>query len=165
MAQAYVNRPEYSGKYRHIAWLSAEGGIKSNMIRTLAPVLNLDMRQYDVKDHFLILKDKMGEMDGPNLLVIDNANEVEPLRNLRGELRALLWSVLITSRCEPDGYNRMQVDQLDLKDARMLFLHHFSPEKQESRKRLYWMPCWKRFTSTPSSSNFWPKQAGRRAFP
>ena len=134
MAQAYVNRPEYSGKYRHIAWLSAEGGIKSNMIRTLAPALNLDMRQYAVKDHFLILRDKMGEMDGPNLLVIDNANEVEPLRNLRGELRALGWSVLITSRCEPDDYNRMQVDQLDLKDARTLFLHHFSPEKQGSEE-------------------------------
>ena len=134
MAQAYVNHPEYSGKYRHIAWLSAETGIRSNMIRTLTPVLDLNLYQYTPDEHFTILTYRMGEIPGPNLLVIDNANEVEPLRNLRDELLALRWNVLITSRCEIDGYNRMRVDQLELKDARKLFLHHFSPEKQESEE-------------------------------
>ncbi|WP_315823905.1 hypothetical protein [Paraflavitalea speifideaquila] len=58
--------------------------------------------------------------------MIDNVNErdFEDLRNMRTAFIQTGWKFLITTRTAPDEFVAMDVDELDMEDAVLLFVYH-----------------------------------------
>ena len=71
------------------------------------------------------------EIDGNNLLIIDNANNLQNLLNVKRNIETLRWKVIITSRTEPPGYNNIPVDKLDKKDAKILFDRYYKRDYKD----------------------------------
>jgi hypothetical protein len=74
----------------------------------------------------------MKRCTGNNLCVIDNINhsDFEALKHMKAVFERTGWKFLITSRAVPDDFEALDVDELDLEDAEMLFcFHYFDDEK------------------------------------
>jgi tetratricopeptide (TPR) repeat protein len=75
---------------------------------------------------FLRVLRKLQQLPGRNLLVIDNAQEQVAQKEVYDALPGLPnWRVLLTSRLDLDGFERMRLDTLAPDAARELFRMHF----------------------------------------
>ncbi|MEO1628997.1 MAG: NB-ARC domain-containing protein, partial [Bacteroidota bacterium] len=114
---------QYEGEFQHLAWVLVENSL-IDAVLTLASRLGLS---FDPKmlpeERFQHLVEHMRNLEGPNLLIIDNANGMEDLKeNILG-LRSLTnFKLLITTRIETLGSSRMhRVGHLDKTSAFSLF--------------------------------------------
>ncbi len=132
LAQAYVNAEQFSANYQHIAWILAGSDLRQDFVNSLQIPLQIDLAQtIDLQQQFELILDQMQNRSGNNLLVIDNANNHQELLKHRQTLKSLRWKILLTSRCEPDAFSKLPVDELPPKDAKNLFLHHFVADPAE----------------------------------
>lgn len=127
LAQAYLGK--YTSGYRHIAWITqTTGRIVDDLINTkgLISILGIDAAGLEPDQLFekIILKLKAVE-DGPNLLVIDNAEQ--PLSDYRHLLPGHPgWHVLVTSREDIDGFYTKRLGFLSPEQAVQLFRKHYT---------------------------------------
>ncbi|AEE54026.1 NB-ARC domain-containing protein [Haliscomenobacter hydrossis] len=86
-------------QYTHLAWVFAETGITEALL-TLNNKLKLDFPPaMPNSERVMLLMDALRELEGPALLVIDNANDLEELRKHDNILRACPnFRLLLTSR-------------------------------------------------------------------
>jgi ribosomal protein L20 len=125
-AQAYVNNKKFAGHYNCIAWVTISTDMPQDLINTLQSFLRIDLRQeVTPREQLRTIITQMRQMPGNNLLVLDNANNRGELVDLKEDLKAMGWHVLITSRSQPDDYQLLPVDELGGSDTRDLFLHHY----------------------------------------
>ncbi len=89
----------YLPQYTHLAWVFAETGITEALL-TLNNKLNLDFPPVmPNSERVLLLLDALRELEGPALLVIDNANDLDELKKHDKILRACPnFRLLLTSR-------------------------------------------------------------------
>jgi predicted metal-dependent hydrolase len=123
IALAYANTPALMKQYDQIAWITVFDNIIDDTINQLAGSVpgftynTAESTEYNFRQLLIFLH----EIDGNNLLIIDNANNLQNLLNVKRNIETLRWKVIITSRTEPPGYNNIHVDILDKKDAKILF--------------------------------------------
>jgi tetratricopeptide (TPR) repeat protein len=126
VAQAYVNNNEFAGHYNCIAWITVSTDMPRDLINTLQSFLHIDLQQdVTAREQLKTIITQMRHMPGNNLLVLDNANNRTELMDLKEDLKAMGWHILITSRCQPDEYRLLPVDELGEADTRDLFLYHY----------------------------------------
>ena len=122
-AMAYAN--QFKDQYVHIAWVEQLGDLTSDLTtnKLLSQNLGVSPSKDAVADTKLIFN-KLSSLNGPSLLIIDNADE--QLNAFKDYLpKAPDWQVLITSRKELSFPKTISLDFLKEKDALALFFEHY----------------------------------------
>ncbi|MGD1890808.1 MAG: tetratricopeptide repeat protein [Cyclobacteriaceae bacterium] len=129
LAQVYVDK--FYRKYRHIAWVDElTDTFESNLVNAtgLLPSLEIKPEGKELKDLFAEVVMKLKEKPGPNLLVIDNANET--LSSYYDILpKPPSWHVLVTSRENIERFETMELGFLSESEALALFQKHYQREQ------------------------------------
>ncbi len=129
LAQAYIHHNEYAKLYDHIAWVTVKEALASDLVSAMQSALQLELQQQATLEEQLdAVLTALRQIPGQNLLVLDNANHAEELTAWQAALKTAGWLILITSRCEPDEYPKLPVDELPPDDARVLFVHYYAPD-------------------------------------
>jgi len=126
-ALAYINHEDYQKHYSFIAWITVTENMLEDIINTLQAELKVEFRSDATMEQQLReLIVGLRKMEGKKLLVIDNANDHKQLIDLKPTLKAMNCHILITSRCNPDEYAFLKVEELPKADAFSLFVHHYT---------------------------------------
>ncbi|REG88697.1 tetratricopeptide repeat protein [Algoriphagus antarcticus] len=134
LASKYWYESEY--RYSHHAWLFCEQGIM-DALKSLAPNLGLDpaaFNQLKEEEKVTSLKTTISKLEGDFLLVLDNANDAELIKEFLKQFRGFKWNVLITSRCREVmdfSENELLLDHLSADEARALFLEYYRENSGE----------------------------------
>lgn len=130
IAQQYVNLPEYTDRLKHLAWVTLNTGLKDDILKEFH---NRDGQFcYDqnqtADENYRRLLVLLQNLDGPNLLVLDdNLNQT----GIFDEFGINNWQVLVCSRTIPEGFHKIDVDELSVSDARELFYAHYHKTRND----------------------------------
>ena len=123
LATAYVR--QYGNNYDHLAWINrGEDLVESVALNEdLADTLGLPFEQEEeLEARFRRILRKLHQLPGQNLLVIDNAQEQVTQKEIYAHLPgAPNWKILLTSRLNLGGFDRLPLDTLAPEAARKLF--------------------------------------------
>ena len=130
---------ESKDQYQHRAWVLCEDSIASALL-TMSRKLGLSYEGItEVDDRLELLIERLNTLPGPNLLVIDNANDAKDLEQYMGALRRCgNFHVLLTTRIQrlKGERNFMKVDGLREEDAITLFKKHYRDHDQSEDELL-----------------------------
>ncbi|HEY6899137.1 MAG TPA: tetratricopeptide repeat protein, partial [Puia sp.] len=133
LAQAYISK--YIGEYAHIAWITQlTGDIAVDIASAKGLPENLLIATEGMNSEQLfheLLRRMKAIPDGPNLLVLDNAEgKLSALKDyLPGKPQ---WHLLVTSRHRIEGFYIKELDFLSHDNAVALFKKHCSLIKEDS---------------------------------
>ncbi|MDM8557863.1 tetratricopeptide repeat protein [Candidatus Parabeggiatoa sp. HSG14] len=132
-AQTYVNK--YRDSYKHIASVFVGSDLRQNMVDKLRQPLGIEFApNSSLAEQFeavILSLQQVKSSTKPNLLLLDNADNQQELIDLKSVLKSTGWQILVTSRCQPDDYDIVAVDELSPVDAEDLFLHYYRPTEQD----------------------------------
>lgn len=137
VAKAFLQ--QFLPQYKHIAWIEVTSSVKEAFVfnSQLCDSLDLSSRELDlnpgtsdaVDRGFELIVNRMRQLSGNNLLIIDNAQEdVEHLQVLDHLSLKPFWKVLVTSRYKLEGFVEYELDVLKPEAARRLFYLHYKQE-------------------------------------
>ena len=140
LAKAYIN--ENIEKYKHTAWVEVTELVKEAFVfnRQIVDSLGLHeiLEKLDKKDNYVenafeLVINRMRQLKGKNLLVIDNANDdIEDLDVLDRISLKPYWHVLVTSRSKLEGFEEYHLDVLKPDFAQKLFYRHYQYERNDA---------------------------------
>lgn len=130
LMQEYLYRPACRHHFERVIYAAVNKGLEEAFVRTAGLALGLDEQRKQLLTAAAQLEFMTGELSrfsGNNLFVIDNVNEkdYQDLKRLRPCFEQAGWSFLITTRTRPDGFEGIDVDELEEEEAEHLFLHHY----------------------------------------
>lgn len=120
----YINGSKY--QYNHIAFLSIDNDLESSLIHQLSNFMNVTS-VYGLEDIIY----KLQELDGDNLLVIDNLKNVSDFNKIQPLLNN--FKILIASRniFDIQAKSIVTLAPLELKFARKLFIQYFEDGEKD----------------------------------
>jgi len=127
LAQVYAHK--YWDNYQHVAWITQ---LSDHILQdfttsyTLSKNLDVSPELNQTQDIFAEIMRKLASFEkGPNLLVLDNADEsIEQIRHALP--KQPIWHILITSRQALNGFHIKHLDFLSPEDALLLFKSHYT---------------------------------------
>jgi tetratricopeptide (TPR) repeat protein len=132
-AMTYANR--FKDEYKHVIWLEKSSNFVGDTISNKLLLQNLDFTikgDDSTADNVKAILNKIENLDGPGLLVIDNADR--DLLVIRDFLpRPPKWHVILTSREELGIGKKIPLDFLSEKDAMQLFYNHYKWERNDKQ--------------------------------
>ncbi len=134
IALTYANHPVYSKGYRQIAWVTVVSKIKNDLMQNLSSDeigFKYDP-ELDEEINFKNFVRCMQKFRDDSLLIIDGADNPDEILQLKGDLYALRWNILITSRANPKCMPVFSVNELDNDNCRKLFLRYFKKATDNS---------------------------------
>ncbi|MEO6039536.1 MAG: toll/interleukin-1 receptor domain-containing protein, partial [Saprospiraceae bacterium] len=153
LATAYYS--QYGDQDRHCAWVecpteNALNGLVDSALGTLfkSPDAGRDFpsdrlqrfrqegpepirSEESPQKRFQRIRQGLAGLEGPNLLIIDNANDPESIREIYPELVLPNWSVLVTTRAELPEFPHRNVYSLPKDEARNYFCSLYAPAVRE----------------------------------
>ena len=130
---------EQQKHYQHIAWINVTGDLKEAFVFNTVLLQNLciDVEDIPRNDDFInhvfeVIINRLQQLKGNNLLVIDNAQEdIGITQNIDFITLEDNWNVLITSRQHLEGFEIYELGFLEEHHALMLFYLHYHIEKDD----------------------------------
>lgn len=129
LVQEYIHTSKCQAYFKRIIhFLVRDEDIKDRLIQVAASALEINVSNYPAPAQ---LEDKviheLKKCDGENLFYIDNANSKDQLVEYKYWLENIGWKYIITTRSRPQSYvhETMDIEELGLSDAKMLFLYHY----------------------------------------
>lgn len=124
---AYANHPTYSSEYNNIFWITQKSEFKNDLCSYFS---NLKIgfahnQQLNIDTNFDNIIEFLKLFSGKNLLIIDNANDIDELKSINTKLRQIGWKILITSQKAPMYYDPIIINELNSKHAQQLFEKYF----------------------------------------
>ncbi len=130
IAQQYVNLPEYTDRLKHLAWVTLNTSLKDDILKEFHNRDGLfcyDQNQ-TAEENYRRLLMILQNLPGPNLLVLDD-NLNQP--GIFDGFGINIWQVLVCSRTIPEGFHKIDVDELSVSDARNLFYEHYHKNRND----------------------------------
>ncbi|MCI4667301.1 MAG: NB-ARC domain-containing protein, partial [Bacteroidia bacterium] len=136
LATHFYNK--HRDNYNHMAWVLSEGNLSRDLL-DLASALELTDPENPREISFDEVIDELITLEGPNLLVIDNANDEKDLNNVFLALKECKnFHILLTSRIQgykQSGSTTYTIHGLSEKEAIELFEKHYK-KLNESEKAI-----------------------------
>ncbi|PWK65770.1 NB-ARC domain-containing protein [Mucilaginibacter oryzae] len=134
LMQQYLHEDRCKAYFDRIFCAVNDHDLETMFITNATQALGLEEKLKTAIDSQAQLRIICGEMSrytGENLFVIDNVNEsdFEDLKKIKVHFDRSGWKFLITTRTAPDGFLKLDVDELDLDGAMLLFAYHFASEE------------------------------------
>lgn len=112
----------YKDDYDHIVWINAQSGLVSGitMNQEIAVNLNIPILNADkFSERFDLILNKLQQMSGTNLLIIDSYSKTEPQLS---ELRSLnQWRIIIGTRLRLSAWKSISTGALSFESAKTLY--------------------------------------------
>ncbi|MEL7249952.1 MAG: NB-ARC domain-containing protein [Bacteroidota bacterium] len=125
---------QHQQEYQHVAWVLSNKNIRAALLQ-LAPGLGLDFAgsQLPPEEQLKVVMQQLTRLPSPSLLVIDNANEVEDLReHFLALQRCSNLHLILTSRITSfSGANFFPVQGLAQQPAQTLFKRYYPAHRPE----------------------------------
>ena len=130
LAARYYHK--YEAEYKHQAWVFAEKGITDALLQINTKLKIPFAEEWTNEERLEILIHRLGELERPCLLVIDNANHYDDLDKHYKDLRKLSnFHILLTTRLtEFEGAEFYEIEPLEEKDAFNLFKKHYKNHQE-----------------------------------
>ena len=115
------------GQYKHICWITCNPYVQDSVVGSLiGQNLNITFPEdADTEQRFRMIWNTLANMEGPNLLVLDNANDTADLEKNRSYFRQLPhWKILLTTRTNLPGFPKQEINTLPPAQAMELFKSH-----------------------------------------
>ena len=136
---AKVLLAEQKTKYQHIVWINVVNSLKEAFVfnAPLMDNLSIDLSQTPRNDNFIdtafeITINRLQQLKGNNLLVIDNAQQdIGITQNIDLITLEDNWNVLVTSRQYLEGFEIYELGFLSKIDAIQLFYLHYTIEQND----------------------------------
>jgi hypothetical protein len=136
LIQEYLHQDNCQAYFNSIAAITVDKNLQSAFIAGMAAALGLSGPSFPLLQHeqLRVVLQEMRKQEGDKLLVIDNINEYDfdDLVNMRGHLENSGWKILIGTRTVPDGFDYIKVNELDMKEASLLFAHFYAPDQVDT---------------------------------
>jgi tetratricopeptide (TPR) repeat protein len=129
---------QYKEEYAHVAWVLSQKSI-CNALLTLAAPLKLTFEPtMPAQERLKLVLAAMANLSRPCLLVIDNANEIDDLKQNYQDLRRCKnFHLLITSRINQfEKAKYYHIEGLPVKEALQLFTEYY-PKHTEAENLLF----------------------------
>ncbi len=133
IAKAYINDPNYYQQYDNIAWITVSNNIFENFVDQLSKsnqLINYKPAQ-DFFTNFKKLYKALRRIEGNNLIIIDNANNHDELKDFLYKVRNLNWNFVILLQAAPDNMLFERLDKLSSEAAIELFYRHYKKERND----------------------------------
>ncbi|KMQ61154.1 hypothetical protein ACM40_15785 [Chryseobacterium sp. BLS98] len=127
-------------RFSHIIWLDVHADFSKKKLVGISPLLdafannitllnNLQLPIEDLapEDQLMMILNKLQNISGLNLLVIDNTSA--DIRELENKFPFDNWKILLTSREEIEGYSLFNLEVLNDEDAIRLFYQYYRIER------------------------------------
>lgn len=130
IAAKYIVR--YFQDYRHFAWLTVQGSLKETFYNNTALLDSLQLRD-EVRElvearqsdaAFELVFKKLNDLE-KTLVVLDNANDLADLVEMKKHFDRAHCHCLLTSRAQPPAWQIVEVKPLPDLDALALFRSHY----------------------------------------
>ncbi|MCX6316608.1 MAG: NB-ARC domain-containing protein [Bacteroidetes bacterium] len=138
LVQEYLYSDHCLNSFDKIIYASVNKNLKYSFILTVSLALgleekrkNLDMEKHlDLEKQLEMVKSEMKKIKGNNLLVIDNViqQDYKELEEMYLSFNETGWKILITTRAAPDMYAFLDVSELEIEDAMLLFAFYYTKE-------------------------------------
>lgn len=120
LAEVYVN--SWYSEYNHIAWIKADYNFEEAVKSNIVLLNNLQIEGVEVKHKFDVCMNQLSKLNGPNLLVIDNATQ--ELGEYFGKLpKTPNWHILATSKELIEPFYNFDVNLLSEQESIEFFKH------------------------------------------
>ncbi len=134
IALAYINNPDLMKDFNHIAWVSIVGDIKVDLTQNLSGKksgygYNPDL---NIEENFDILINELRDLEGNNLLILDNVNDTKQFLRIKDDLLRSKFNILITSRSNIKYVKSLSIDELSDEHAKELFYKYFQKENNNT---------------------------------
>jgi len=128
-----------SEQYKHMAWVTYTSDFLSDFVNQVNNDEYLGIkRKKQFEDTLVQLFHAMGQLSGPNLLIIDNINTEQQALDV-ARYRPQFpqgWKILLTSRVKIGIFPAHQVGVLAEGEAVRLFMRHYKLQKNDEPKDL-----------------------------
>ncbi|NSL86072.1 hypothetical protein ECE50_004465 [Chitinophaga sp. Mgbs1] len=128
----YLNSARCKEHFERIIYVSVNKNLERGFVSSVARSLELNLTEIVLPARQLeAVLYAMKQQRGNNLAAIDNVNEsdFEELQQMQHYFRETGWKILITTRTQPDEFDlKIEVDELEMKDALQLFMHYYVPD-------------------------------------
>lgn len=135
LAQVYVE--QYQAYYNNILWTSVHSDLLQDLINAiqLTKFKIENLKEYDENKRTQIVLNKLNEISGNNLLILDNSNNPEEIIEYQHKLASLKnWKILLTSRANLEDINSLNVNNLSQNEAKELFLKYYKLNIEKSER-------------------------------
>ncbi|MGB8195316.1 MAG: NB-ARC domain-containing protein, partial [Chitinophagaceae bacterium] len=139
LMQEYLHQRKCNEHFDGIVTISVNKNLQSAFVSGMAAALGVDMKAFKTAEEQLQeMLQRMKQCSGKNLLVIDNINQEDfyDLVSMKTHFNSTGWKVLITTRTAPDGFSVVQVGELDMEEAVLLFAHHYVQRQNNESEKL-----------------------------
>lgn len=131
LMQAYLHEKSCRNYFDRIIFSSVNKDLPRAFIAAASLALGLEDKRRELhleSQQLDLVRDTLAAVSGQNLFVLDNVNEsdFDDLKTLKPTLEACGWKLLITTRTVPDGFAFLDVDELEMQDAKYLFTYHYT---------------------------------------
>ena len=133
LALAYCNTEKYQKEYQNIVWVTINQNMKDSIINTFIDK-DIDFKYNEDEDtdkNYIHVLNTLRNIQGNNLLVIDNANNDREIIENKQYLEDTHWKILLTTRCSMPQFNEISIAELSHDDAVNLFLRYYHKDDRE----------------------------------
>lgn len=133
LMQEYLHQHQCKTHFNRITFIAIDKNLEDAFVSGVSLALDLEARRIVLKNlpdqQLKLIVNEMKACKGNNLCVIDNVthSDIEDLRKMRSVFANTGWKFLVTTRTVPDGFTPLDVDELDMEDASLLFAYHYAP--------------------------------------
>jgi len=107
---AYTKTQKYQNKYNHIIWIDCIDDILISFFTSLKDFYKYN-NNLNILENFYKIYQKIRDIDGINLLVINNLNSISNYLLIEDFIKKINWKVIITSKIKiPDSINLKMPD-------------------------------------------------------
>ena len=127
LALAFCNNPDITKLFDHIAWISISDNLQAETINTFTnSEVNFKYNEnLTQKENFIKCINVLKKINGNNLLIIDNVNNLSDIYENKNILESLRWHTIITSRTKPDNTLIINIEELELAHSKALFQRYY----------------------------------------
>lgn len=113
---------EYKGEYNHIIWINVETGLVNSICLNEQLAENIDFpitNEEEFSKRFNLILNKLNQIAGNNLLIIDSYGDREPELS---ELRSLQnWKIIVGTRLRLQEWKILTAKKLNFDDAKAVY--------------------------------------------
>jgi len=129
----YAHSKKYKEKYKHIAYVNFVEELKLSFINSFKnSKINYSFNSnYSIFENFTSIIEKLKQIEGKNLLIIDNITNTNEIEMISDFLADLKWNLLITSNSKISNFQNIELEHFNKKQAKEIFYRYASQKNDE----------------------------------
>lgn len=126
----YLKLKQFNSKYSHLAWINSCGNPIVSLFNSFQKLYKYNQK-FDIYENLYKLKTKLNNIEGNNLLVLDNIKTIHEYVSIEDFFKGFKWKVVITSNYKLQNCNNFQHQDFNLQTSQQIIKYHCKNIKNE----------------------------------